>query len=129
MPLFLYTPSYLYPYNHHNTAERIQSHSFPNTRRISRIAFLQRERREPLAMPCLFFDARSRETFGPRRHIDLAFYPGQPTLIPHPACNTFDPRLRRIAADCPLLFRRNASTLTPESLFISCLRTRPGARI
>lgn len=42
-------------------------------------------------MPCLFFNARSRKTFGPRRHIDLAFYPGQPTLVSHPACNTFDP--------------------------------------
>lgn len=42
-------------------------------------------------MPCLFFNARSRKTFGPRRHIDLAFYSGQPTLVSHPACNTFDP--------------------------------------
>jgi len=60
-------------------------------------------------MPCLFFYARSRETFGPRRHIDLTFYPGQP--YPRLSyCNTFDSS-RRIA-DCfyfaailPLLHR------------------------
>jgi len=66
-------------------------------------------------MPCLFFDARSRETFGPRLHIDLAFYPGQSTLASHPPRATPLTPLRRIATNCPLLFRRNTSTLTPEA--------------
>lgn len=80
-------------------------------------------------MLCLFFYARSREIFGPRLHIDLAFYPGQPTSsLLTPRATPLTP-LRRIAANCPLLFRRNTSTLTSESLFISCLRTRPGSHI
>jgi len=75
-------------------------------------------------MPCLFFDARPRGTFRPAAATSiLPFTPiGPPSLFTRRARNTFGPH--RIAADCPLLFRRSTSILTPESLFISCLRTR-----
>lgn len=75
-------------------------------------------------MPCLFFDARPRESFALRwPHRSCLFTPiGPPSPLTLRARNTFGPH--RIAADCPLLFRRSTSTLTPESLFISCRRTR-----
>lgn len=55
----------------------------------------------------------------------LPFTLVSPSSLLTPRATPLTP-LRRIAADCSLLFRRNTSTLTPESLFISCLPDTAG---
>lgn len=49
-----------------------------------------RKKGKDLSWQCLVYSSmldRGKRPFGPRRHIDLVFYPGQLTLVSHSACN------------------------------------------